>query len=140
MDVCGLWTVGHGKGSGQNRLSSGLWSEAQPWGVGVGVSVVLSQALDSSPSHPSASAWPRGPSPGRFSLFLLFQSPEGSSIHWAAVRGAQDSSLPGPLQGRKDPIMVHPTQTTRPKEEKRQAHFLLLASSSSTSWCCVCVG
>lgn len=34
MDVRGLWTMGHGGGSGQNRLSSVLWSEAQTWIAG----------------------------------------------------------------------------------------------------------
>lgn len=34
MDACGLWTMGHGGGSGRNRLSSVLWSEAQTWSGG----------------------------------------------------------------------------------------------------------
>lgn len=34
LDVCGLWTMGHGGSSGQNRLSSVTWSEAQTSGGG----------------------------------------------------------------------------------------------------------
>lgn len=34
LDVCSLWTVGYGGGSGQNRLSSVTWSEAQTSGGG----------------------------------------------------------------------------------------------------------
>ena len=90
--MSGLW--------GTHRIHS-VWAEhiefsavvrSPGLGDGGGRSVVLSQALGSSPSHSSPSAWPRGPSPGRFSLFLLCQRPEGSPIQLGWNQGCSGFS------------------------------------------------
>lgn len=125
MDVCSFWTTGHGGGSGQNRLSSVLWSEVQTWGWGQGA-MVVSQA-------PGVLAQ-AGPAP-----LSSCKAWKGALSSWAGVQSARASSLPGPIQGRTEPCVLTPppspappnthtmppAPTARPKEGKGQAHTLL---------------
>lgn len=110
--------MGHGGSSGQNRLSSVLWSEAQTWG---GRTVVVSQALGSSSFYSSASGWPSDPCSAGPGPISCCGTQKGALYTWAGVQSFQFLAYQVPFRAGQSlmfqPLhLCAPEQTTGPKE------------------------
>lgn len=87
--------MGHGGGSGQNRLNSMLWSEAQTWGN--------SQALGSSPLLSLSICLAQGFSLRQAQPFCC-EAQKGILSCWVGIQSSQALSLTGALRARQSPV------------------------------------